>query len=176
MKQYTVNNIERAFKELLIAEDKISEGYCIIVQTTDNWEFPLPEELVKKDFMKVDIKNWAREQSYIDDLGIHIITAFGEDENSKFFSFSDIIGLYNFEDEQIFIKPYIPKNEKENVTQPLPEPETKHSLHSIMHPDTEGLKHSQSKLSLVRQKTKEKTKEKKEKLSKKKKKKNKKEK
>ena len=168
MKQHTIDAIELAFKNLLLNEEQNSEGYCILVQTIDDWEYELPAELIKTSLMKINIKDWTREESYTDNNGIYVKTAFGEDENSKFFPFNEIIGLYNFEDEQLFIKPYV-HNMKKSVPQPIPEPVDKHSMKSIMHPDIEGLKHSRSKLTLLRKEIKPKIKEKKDKLLKKKK-------
>ena len=169
MKQHTIDAIELAFKNLLLNEEQNSEGYCILVQTIDDWEYELPAELIKTSLMKINIKDWTREESYTDNNGIYVKTAFGEDENSKFFPFNEIIGLYNFEDEQLFIKPYVNKKVSQPVPEPIPEPESKHSLKSVMHPDTQGLKHSRSKLTLLRKEIKPKVKEKKSKLSKKKK-------
>ncbi len=150
MQQHTFNQLEKAFKDIITNEHNNSSGYRIIVPTTDDWEYSLPTELLKHELMRLDIINWSREESYLDKSGIYIKIAFGEDENSKFFNFQDIVSIYSIEGEELFTKKYYKK------AQTIPEPDTKisHTLSSIMHKDTPGLKHSKSKLSLVKQKDK----------------------
>ena len=145
MKQHTLNQLEKSFKDIMINEHNNSDGYMIIVPTTNDWEYDLPSEIQKTDLMRLDIKDWSREQSHLDDSGLYLTTAFGEDENSKFFPFNEIVSIYTIEGEELFTKKYY------KLEQPVPEPaiKTNHTLKSIMHPDTKELKHSKSKLSLV---------------------------
>ena len=143
MKQHTIDKIEKVFKELIINEHENSEGYCLIVPTTNDWEYDLPENVKSSNYMQIDIINWTREESYLDDSGIYIKTAFNENENSKFFPFSQIVGLLSKENEIIIAKPHSIKTQ---------EPEKKYSLTDLIKEsnNSEGIKHSMSKLSLVK--------------------------
>ncbi len=158
IKQHTIDKIEQIFKELVQNEDKYSkEGYCIMVSTTDDWQYPIPAHTKGVDYMRIDITGWTKEESYLDESGIYVKTAFGEEENSKFFPYSQILGLMTPEGISIFTKPYILKTE-----------EKKYSLKDVM-TNTKGLEKSKKALSLVTPKPNEKIKTKKKKEKKKKK-------
>ncbi len=152
MRQYAYDQLELAFKNIMINEHDLSDKYSIIVPTIDDWEFPLPQDVLKADMMKLNITEWSKEESYLDNSGIYVTTAFGENENHKFFPFTDIAAIFSSEGEEIFIKKHysLPKP----IPEPIPEPITTHTLKSIMHKDTEGTKHSMTKLNLNKPKDK----------------------
>ncbi len=159
IKQYTIDKIEQIFKELVQNEDKYSEeGYCIIVPTIEDWQYPLPSHTKDADYMRIDIVGWTREESYIDESGIYVKTAFEEEENSKFFPYAEILGLITPEGIPIFTKPYVLKTKKKT-----------YSLKDVM-TNSKGLEKSKKALSLVKSEPEIKTKKKKKKKKEKKKK------
>ncbi len=150
MNQHTLDQLEKSFKDIMTNEHNLSEGYYIVVPTTNNWEYDLPAQLIEKDLMRIDISNWTKDQSHLDNSGIYLTTAFDEDENSKFFNFKEIVAIFTKEGQEIFTKKYY------QLQQPEPEVKQSYTMQDIMHKDTEGLKHSRSKLKLATQKKKDK--------------------
>ena len=153
MNQNTLDKFKPIFNDFIKFEHEHSDGYSLLVPTTDDWEYDLPSTLDDANYMKLEITGWTHEESYLDTDGIYLKVAFGEDENSKFFNFDQILSLMDLDGKPILTnlnyKPIIDKSI-------IPEPETKHTMKSIMHKDTEGLKLSKSKLSLVTPKKKDK--------------------
>jgi hypothetical protein len=149
IKEHTIKKIEEVFKELLINEFDNSDSLCLLVPTTDDWEFPLPKNLTEVKNMFIEISDWTKENSYYTDDGVYIVTAFGDDENSKLFRYEEIKALANENKLMLLTKPY----DEQDIN---PEPEKQLTLSDIMHKDPEGIKHSMSKLSLVTKKKKDK--------------------
>ncbi len=146
MNQNTLDKFQKVFKDFVQFEHEHSDGYSLLVPTTNDWEFNLPSSLNDANYMKLDIMGWSQEESYTDHSGIYLTVAFGEDENAKFFPYNQLLSLMDLDGKPILTNlNYKPTTDKSTN----PEPETKHTMKSIMHKDTEGLKLSKSKLSLA---------------------------
>ena len=101
-------------RNLLIATLEIgfaNGGVKLGLKNADDWEYALPDN-VNKDGILLDIKNWSLDQSYITDEGIFIQTAFGEEENSKMFSFDDVIQVISFDNQLLYQKVIMFENQK----------------------------------------------------------------
>ncbi len=155
MKQHTIDKFNQFFKETLLNEQENNEPYCIIVPTTDNWDNPLPTTITNEDYIRLDIKDWSFENTYADQKGIYVKIAFDQDEYAKFFPYQEIFAILSSKGELIIQKPkelFI--QEKIEQKQEEIQPTTSHTLKTIMHKETEGIKHSKSKLSLLKPKDK----------------------
>jgi len=94
-------------KELLaniLVEGFDTGGLKLVLVNSDTWQYALPEPMDAHKQIVLDIKGWALEQSYVDDEGVFIQTAFGDDENSKHFSFDEIINIVTFEGRLLYQK------------------------------------------------------------------------
>jgi hypothetical protein len=79
-------------------------GVKLVLRNSDTWEYTLPAPLNEHKQMVLDIKGWALEQSYVDEEGIYIQTAFGDEENSKHFSFDDVLNVVTFDGVLLYQK------------------------------------------------------------------------
>ena len=140
MEEHTIQAMEAVFQTLVRHEFDFSDTITLGVRTTNDWEYPLPNELLQSEYMTLVISGWSGENSYPTDEGILIVTAFGDQENSKLFKWEDIKGIFTKEGLPMIVKPYDPIKEE-------PKPQRPNlTLKDVMHPETEGLKHSRSKL------------------------------
>lgn len=150
MEEHTIEAMEAVFQTLVRHEFDFSDVITLGVLTTDDWEYPLPNELLQEKYMTIVITGWSGENSYPTDDGVFITTAFGEQENSKLFKWADIKGIFTKDGLPLIVKPYDPIKEE-------PKPQRPNlTLKDVMHPETEGLKHSRTKLKRVTPKKKDK--------------------
>lgn len=84
--------VEAAMLYAIEELEPLSE-YGIIVKTTDDWAFPLPAEVLKTKEIMISISGWTRENTYLEEDNLHVITAFGEEENSRVFGVDEILGI-----------------------------------------------------------------------------------
>ena len=139
MEQHTIIAMEQLFETLVRHEFDFSDIITLGVRTTDDWEHPLPKQLLEAEYMTIVISGWSGENSYPTDEGVFIVTAFGDQENSKLFKWEDIKGIFTTEGVPMMVKPYDPIKEEPKFTPQL-------TLSDVMHPETDGLKHSRSVL------------------------------
>lgn len=106
-------NIYQIVVDLIVNQ----EGFTILLENHNNWEFPLPENLQKADKFVMDVKNQTLEDSYVDDEGNIIInTMFGEQENSKVLEMCDIAGIMNSDGKTpMFFKPFRTEPKKPEI-------------------------------------------------------------
>ena len=136
MEQHTIDAFEQLFEALVRHEMNNSNAVCLGVPTTsEGWEFPLPEKLGEVDFMSLVLREWSKEESYCTDEGVWIVTAFGEQENSKMFYWSDIKGIFLLDGVPLMVKPY--DKVVTNIELPLPNLTMKDVMHN-----SEGVKKS----------------------------------
>ena len=84
--------MENALKEMVREMIKDQVSFSIVVNADDNWDKPLPKANISQAAFMIKLFDWSLEKSYVkDDLsGLFVQTAFGEEEYSKLFAFSDI--------------------------------------------------------------------------------------
>jgi len=92
MTELDVAVFEEAFEKILRHYDT-KDKYAIMVPSFDDWEFPLPKKVLQSPIIRLDIVNWTRENSGVDETGIYIKTAIGEEENSKHFKLPEFLIL-----------------------------------------------------------------------------------
>lgn len=125
-----VKDILEECAKILVAQ-MIEDGhdFMVIIPPFDDWEFPLPEKILKGNGLPISISGWTKEESYVDKDGLFIKTAFGEDENSKLVPFWQIGAIVDEKQNTIFTKPY-------PLQDPTPAPMIatgeKHSMKSVM--------------------------------------------
>ena len=98
--QYLQKNLLIATLETGFAHD----GLKLVLANSNTWEYELPSQFIDHPHIVLDIKGWALEQSYVTDDGVFIQTAFGEDENSKLFSFDEVIQVISFDGKVLYQK------------------------------------------------------------------------
>ena len=132
------NKFNELMKEIIIHEFVNSDVVSLMLPTTDNWENgPLPEHVLGSAYMRIDIKQWSKEESFYDDRGINIVLAFGHTENSKFFSWNEIKAVIAPDNTIMIMKPY--------DTVKVIEVPAELSLKDVMH-DEKGQKKSMESL------------------------------
>jgi hypothetical protein len=65
----------------------------LILWNNDNWDVPLPEEIMKKypNEIALDFKDWSSDESYIDEVGdIVIFTKFDNEEFCKVLEINEV--------------------------------------------------------------------------------------
>jgi len=87
-----------------VLEEEFYKGVKLVLINSDTWDFDLPETINKMKQIVIDIKGWTLEQSYVDDEGIFIMTAFGDDEYSRHFSFDEVINVISLEGRLLYQK------------------------------------------------------------------------
>ena len=109
------DTIEKVFEVMIEELEHNDESYGIIVPGTDDWDKPLPDGMVKKLF-KLDISEFAREQTYYEKGVLHVTVAFGEEEYSKKFLLYDIQTILDTNNFIVFNKPYSVITERAGYT------------------------------------------------------------
>ena len=86
-----IDYLSKKFVHDLI-EELFSKGveFSLVVNNKEPWDIPIEKQA---DVIKLDIMNWTFDESYVQEDGIYIVTAFGEEENSKFFHFDDVLQI-----------------------------------------------------------------------------------
>ncbi len=150
MYKNTLTKFDAIFKDFIKFEHDNMGDYALLVPVSNDWDYEIPSHLLEANFMRIDIVNWSHEQTFLTDDGVHVTVAFGEDENSRFFKFDEILALMNNKGEPILTNINYKKKIELKSNEKITEPETTHTMSSIMHKEeSEGIKHSMSKLSLV---------------------------
>ena len=129
------------FIQDIIALGFTGDGLKIVLNNSDTWDMPLPEELKDGKSIVLDIKGQSLVDSFVDKSGVFISTAFGDDINTKLFTFDDIIQVITFEGAILYQKTLI-------LNEPKAEVKTHKSLSNKAHAkmDTKGLEYSMKKL------------------------------
>lgn len=144
MTKEDITEFEEVFKRLLLYYDN-KTAYNVIVPLTDDWEFPLPKigNQGSATFM-IEISNWTREGSRCTEDGLYIKTAFGEKENSKLFSFREVVAIIDAKGQVVIAKPYpLPDPKELKVDNDRPEGGyTLKGLIEVPEEDNPGLKRS----------------------------------
>ena len=111
--------LEQALKEVVGEMIYDQEPFSIIVAVTDDWEFPLPREILENNVMRLSLSGWALEQARLDpDLsgGLYVRVAFGDEENSRTFDFSEIHGVLDAELKPLFQRVFDSKDDTAKYT------------------------------------------------------------
>lgn len=135
MEQHTILAMEQLFETLVRHEFDFSDTITLGVRTTDDWEYPLPKNLLEAEYMTIVIKDWSLENSYPTGDGLYVTVAFGDEPNSKTFLWEDIKGIFTAEGVPMIVKPYDPIKDEEITAIPSIK------LKDIMH-DSDGVKRS----------------------------------
>lgn len=128
--------LNELMKEVVIDEFINSDIVTIVIPSTNNWKYPLPDFVKGSSYIKIEISNWSKEESFYDDKGINIVLAFGNDENEKFFKWDEIKAVVSSDGNIIIMKPY-------DTIEFAPPPNL--TMKDIMH-DNEGQKKSMESL------------------------------
>jgi len=83
MSKYT-DIMDEALMSLLRELTNDCVPFNIVISSTDNWEFPLPKNLVAEKHILLSVTGWALEQTYVVDGELYVRLAFGDNENSKY--------------------------------------------------------------------------------------------
>ena len=110
--QYLQKNLLIATLETGFAHD----GLKLVLANSNTWEYELPSQFIDHPHIVLDIKGWALEQSYVTDDGVFIQTAFGEDENSKLFSFDEVIQAISFDGILLYQKVMVLEEKEKSKT------------------------------------------------------------
>jgi len=117
----------RELQRDLIAETLLegfdNGGLKLVLINSDTWQYDLPEKIKDHKQIVLDIKGWALEGTYIDEEGVFIQTSFGEDENSRHFSFDEVVNIVTFEGRLLYQKvmnleepkPKVPERVKKGI-------------------------------------------------------------
>ena len=137
----TYRELHTDFIQNIIELGFTGAGLKIVLKNSDTWGIPLPEELKNQETIVLDIKGQSLVDSYVDKSGVFISTAFGDDINTKLFTFDDIIQVITFEGAILYQKTLI-------LNEPKDEVKTHKSLSNKAHAkmDTKGLEYSMKKL------------------------------
>ncbi len=109
--------METALQTLLAEYIADQEPFNIIVPTTDNWEFPLHSDIVKKKSIVLAFSGWALEQvCLVGHNGLYVKLAFGDDENSKTFSLSEVHAVLTNDGSALYQRVFDSTETKEEYT------------------------------------------------------------
>ncbi len=138
MSKKILDAADNAIWGMISAMEPMGE-YGIIVKTTDDWAFPLPEDITAKPEMVLFLAGWSRENTYLDGNKLIVNVAFGEEENSKIFTVDDIYGISDEHNHVVIAKGFTRKKEE-----PIRDDYTLMGL--IKEDDSDEVKHSMNKM------------------------------
>ena len=115
MSKKFIEMVEDNFCNLMFSIDAEFDEYQIAIEIDESrWENPLPDFTPARmpgggpEVMILAISGWTREESYWDESanGMHLVTAFGDDENYAFIPHGDIMGVLNSDGVLVYAKTY----------------------------------------------------------------------
>ena len=113
--------VEDALKALVRAVDADGD-YWLVFSTKVSWKNPLPKEILEAPHLIIQITGWSREESAADEGGVFIMTAFGEEQNSCYLPYWEIIAVMDENKEVLFQRTFEGENPEKG----------KHSIASLM--------------------------------------------
>lgn len=108
--------MDEALMFLLQSLTDDNEPFGVIVSQTDDWEFPLPKELVVDKPIFLKISGWALEQSCVEKERLYIRIAFGDNENSKYFHPGEIFAVLDAEGKPLYQRVFTTEMKKPEYT------------------------------------------------------------
>jgi len=92
MSKYT-DIMDEALMSLLRELTNDCVPFNIVISSTDNWEFPLPKNLVAEKYIFLSVAGRDLEQAYVDNGELYLRLAFGDYENSKYIKPGEILAV-----------------------------------------------------------------------------------